>query len=211
MITETTFGGLKELSGKGTGALMSYGSLIWVTLQRARTAKEAIQTMDSLCQKYDLPLSFLERTFRERSSTYHSYGYESAGESFSIADKDEAWLMELIGKGEERGAVWVATRVPEGFIGAHANQARTRTFARDDPDNVRYSKDVVSFAKKRGFYPATGRCVCVYVCFGGGGGASQQGEALAITPRLSARDEDFSFSDVYDPVSFVSARLAEAR
>jgi dipeptidase len=160
IIGETTFGGLSQLSGSGTGAIMDYGSLIWVTLQRAKTAREAIKTMDALCQEY---------------------GYASEGESFSIADKDEVWLMELIGKGKEKGAVWVASRVPEGHVGSTANQARTRTFARDDPDHVLYAADVVSFAKKAGLYPKDGR------------------------------DEAFAFADVYDPITFTSARLAEAR
>jgi hypothetical protein len=89
-IAETTFGGLKQLDGHGTGAVMDYGSLVWVTLQRARTAREAISVMDELVQ---------------------AHGYASDGESFSIADEDEVWLLEMIGKGAyERGAVWVAMR-----------------------------------------------------------------------------------------------------
>jgi dipeptidase len=93
MIGETTFGGLKQLDGAGTSAIMDYGSLIWVTLQRCKTAVCAINTIDSLCQ---------------------TYGYASDGESFSIADGESIWLMELIGKGAIKGAVWVASRVPEG-------------------------------------------------------------------------------------------------
>merc|ERR1740133_390766 len=115
---------------------MDYGSLIWVTLQRAKTAREAIATMDDLCQKY---------------------GYESDGESFSIADGDEVWLMELMGKGNEKGAVWVARRVPEGYIGSTANQARIQTFPLDDVENCRFSLDVVSFAQAQGLFPKDGR------------------------------------------------------
>ena len=127
VIGETTFGGLPELDCHGTGGVMDYGSLIWIALQRAETCAEAIDVIDSLVQ---------------------TYGYASDGESFSCVDGAEAWLMELVGKGErERGAVWVATRVPEGAVLAHANQARTTTFDMNDPVNVRYSPDVVSFAR----------------------------------------------------------------
>lgn len=160
VIGETTFGGLKQLDGHGTGAIMDYGSLIWVTLQRAKTCEEAITIMDNLVQ---------------------TYGYASDGESFSLADGNSIWLMELVGKGKEKGAVWVASKVPEGYIGSTANQARTRTFKWDDPENVRYAKDVMTFAQKVGLYPKDGK------------------------------QEDFSFSDVYDPVSFGGMRLAEAR
>lgn len=161
IIAETTFGGLQELDGHGTGAIMDYASLIWVTLQRARTAREAIALMDKLVQQY---------------------GYASDGESFSVADGDEVWLLEMIGKGSyETGALWVAMRVPEGLISATANQARIRTFPRDDPDNCLYSADLVSFAQRIGLYPP------------------------------SAPPEDFSFSDVFDPLTFSGARHGEAR
>ena len=104
VIAETTFGGLKEVDGHGTGAIMDYGSLIWTTLQRARTAREAISTMDGLVQEH---------------------GYASDGESFAIADGEEVWLLEMVSKGQHRrGAVWVAIRVPDGLIGSTANQAR---------------------------------------------------------------------------------------
>ena len=132
IITETTFGGRGDLNGAGTGAIISYGELIWITLQRARTAREAIATMDALCA---------------------AYGYESSGESFGVADGDEAWLLELVGKGKHgKGAVWVASRVPEGFIGATSNQARTTTFNQSDPENVLFSPDVISFARSIGAY-----------------------------------------------------------
>ncbi|MFW6277614.1 MAG: dipeptidase, partial [Prolixibacteraceae bacterium] len=130
-ISETTFGGRKELSGQ-EGAIMDYGSLIYVTLQRAKTAREAIQVMAGLVEKY---------------------GYYSSGESFSIADPEEVWFMELIGKGEgEKGAVWVALKVPDGYISGHANQARITTFPKNDPENCLYSEDVISFARDKGWY-----------------------------------------------------------
>lgn len=130
-IAETTFGGRKEL-GTQTGAIMDYGSLIYVTLQRAKSAKEAIKIMTTLVA---------------------DYGYYSSGESFSIADKDEVWILEMIGKGEgERGAVWVARRIPDGYISGHANQARITTFPWNDPVNCIYSSDVMSFAEKKGWY-----------------------------------------------------------
>jgi dipeptidase len=135
IITETTFGGLDDLSGTNTGAIMSYGDLIFVTLQRAATAREAINLFDSLTA---------------------AYGYESQGESFGICDSQECWLMELIGKGKHgKGAVWVASRVPDGWITATANQARTETFAQNDPDNVLFAKDVISFAREIGVYNGT--------------------------------------------------------
>lgn len=162
IIGETTFGGLADLDGHDTANnTIDYGSLIWITLQRAKTAREAIATMDHLTQ---------------------TYGYSSDGESFSIADGNEAWLMEMMSKGRHgKGSVWVASRIPEGYIGSHANQARTRTFSRTDPENVQFSADVVTFAQSIGLYPK------------------------------DAKPEDFSFSDIYDPIVFGSARLGEAR
>ena len=129
IITETTFGGREELWGGG--GIMDYGSLIYITLQRARTAREAIEVMDDLMQ---------------------TYGYPSEGESFSVADKYEAWIMEIVGKGDGSGSVWVARRIPDGYISAHANQARITTFPLDDPDNCLYSPDVISFARSKGWY-----------------------------------------------------------
>ncbi|RIH67036.1 dipeptidase [Mariniphaga sediminis] len=130
-IGETTFGGRKELSSQ-EGAIMDYGSLIYVTLQRAKTAREAIRVMTGLSEKY---------------------GYYSSGESFSIADPNEVWILEMIGKGEgEKGAVWVAVRVPDGYISGHANQARITTFPKNDPDNCVYAEDVISFAREKGWY-----------------------------------------------------------
>lgn len=129
IITETTFGGLQQLPNPD--GIMDYGSLIWVTLQRAKTAREAIKIMDELTQ---------------------TYGYASGGESFSIADKNEAWIMEMVGKGEEKGTVWVAIRIPDGYISAHANQSRIDKFDMNDPENCLYSKDVISFARKAGLF-----------------------------------------------------------
>ncbi len=130
IITETTFGGRSEL--QNTEGLIDYGSLIYITLERAKTAREAINLMGELVKEH---------------------GYHSSGESFSIADTEEAWVMELIGKGEgNKGAVWVAVRIPDGYISAHANQSRIDTFPLNDPENCIYSPDVISFAKDKGYY-----------------------------------------------------------
>ena len=129
-IAETTFGGRDELVD--TAGIMDYGSMIYIALQRSRTAREAIDVMTSLVAEY---------------------GYCSSGESFSIADPDEAWILEMVGKaGKEKGAVWVAVRIPDDCISAHANQARIRKFDMNDKENVRYSADVVEFARKMGYY-----------------------------------------------------------
>lgn len=129
-IAETTFGGRPELAD--TLGIMDYGSLIYVTLQRARTAREAIKTMTDLVQQY---------------------GYYSGGESFTIADPNEVWIMEMIGKGTGiRGAVWVAVRIPDDCISAHANQARIHSFPLDDKNNCIYSPDVISFAREKGYF-----------------------------------------------------------
>ncbi|WP_026475583.1 dipeptidase [Alkaliflexus imshenetskii] len=129
-IAETTFGGRDELQDS-TG-IMDYGSLIYVALQRSRTAREAIQVMTDLVNRY---------------------GYYSSGESFSIADPNEVWVMEMIGKGPNtRGAVWVAVKIPDGYVTAHANQARITTFALNDKENVLYSSDVISFAREKGYF-----------------------------------------------------------
>ena len=130
IIGETTFGGRPELVD--TTSIIDYGSLIYLALQRSRTAREAIQVMTSLTEKF---------------------GFYSGGESFSIADKNEAWIMEMVGKGTGgKGALWVALRIPDGYICAHANQARITTFPKNDPDNCLYSKDVISFARAKGWY-----------------------------------------------------------
>ena len=135
-IAETTFGGRSELSSQ-PGAIMDYGSLIYVTLQRAKTAKEAIEVMTGLVEEY---------------------GYYSSGESFSIADAEEVWILEMIGKGKgEKGAVWVAMRIPDGYISGHANQARITTFPLNDSKNCLHSKDVISFAREKGWFTGTNK------------------------------------------------------
>lgn len=129
-IGETTFTGREELADS-TG-IMDYGSLIYITLQRAKTAREAITIMTDLVKKY---------------------GYYSGGESFSVVDKNEVWILEMIGKGPGRkGAVWVAVRIPDDCISAHANQARIHQFPLNDKQNCIYSEDVISFAKEKGYY-----------------------------------------------------------
>jgi len=130
-IGETTFGG-REVLWKQSGAIMDYGSLIYVALQRAKTAREAIEVMTDLVEKY---------------------GYASEGESFSISDPNEVWIMEMIGKGEgEKGAVWVAQRIPDGYVSGHANQARITSFPMNDQVNCLFAKDVISFAREKGWF-----------------------------------------------------------
>ena len=129
-IGETTFGGRPELADS-TG-IIDYGSLIYITLQRAKTAREAISIMTGLVK---------------------THGYYSGGESFSIVDKNEVWIMEMIGKGVgNKGAVWVAVRVPDDCIAAHANQSRIHQFPLNDKKNCLYSPDVISFAREKGYY-----------------------------------------------------------
>ncbi len=173
-ITETTFGGRAELESRTPG--IDYGSLIRLALQRASNAREAIKVISDLVSEY---------------------GYCSSGESFSIADDQEVWIMEIIGKGEEKGAVWVAMRVPEGYISAHANHARITQFPLQKRGSyvslsnknlkhlfhpeveVVYSHDVIEFARKKGYY--------------------------------NGKDEQFSFSDTYAPINFSAARGCESR
>ena len=164
IIAETTYGGRAELYDS-TG-IMDYGSLIYVALQRAKTAREAIEVIVDLA---------------------NTYGYCSSGESFSIADKDEVWVMDLIGKGMKmkngknvnKGIVWVARRVPDGYICAHANQARISTFPLKDRKNCMYAPDVISFAREMGWYDGP--------------------------------DEEFSFCDTYNPLNFSGMRGCESR
>ena len=158
IIGETTWGGREEQVD--TLGIMDYGSLIYVTLQRARTAREAIETIVALANEY---------------------GYPSEGESFSIADPQEAWVMDLVGKGSDgnKGIVWVARRVPDGYICAHANQARITRFPWDDPENCLYAPDVAEYARQMGWYEGS--------------------------------DEDFSFRDAYNPLDFGGARACDAR
>ncbi|MBO4455195.1 MAG: C69 family dipeptidase [Bacteroidales bacterium] len=130
IIGETTWGGREEQVD--TNGIMDYGSLIYVALQRASTAREAIQVIVDLA---------------------NAYGYPSEGESFSIADPDEAWVMDLVGKGSDnKGIVWVARRIPDGYICAHANQCRITRFPWNDPENCLYAPDVAEFARSKGWY-----------------------------------------------------------
>jgi dipeptidase len=129
-IGETTYGGRSEL-GDSTG-ILDYGSLMYLALQRAETAREAIQVMGDLVAEY---------------------GYNSSGETFSIADPNEVWIMDMIGKEPgNTGAVWVARRIPDGYISVHANQARIRQFPMNDKENCLYAEDVISFAREKGYF-----------------------------------------------------------
>ncbi len=129
-IGETTFTGREELTGPA--GIIDYGSLMFMALERCKTAREAVETMARLVDEY---------------------GYASTGESISIADPNEAWIFEIIGKGEgQKGAVWVALKIPDGYISAHANLARIRRFPLNDKENCLYSKDVISFAREKGWY-----------------------------------------------------------
>lgn len=157
-IGETTYGGREELYGESG---IDYGSLIYIALERCKTAREAIQCMTSLVAEY---------------------GYASEGESFTIADTEELWIMEMIGKGtEEKGAVWVACRIPDDCVSAHANQARITQIDFKDKKHINWywSEDVVDFARKKGYYSGT--------------------------------DADFSFSDIYNPLDFSGLYVCEAR
>ena len=175
-IGETTYGGLEALC-EGQG-IIDYGSLIYITLQRAKTAREAIKCMGELV---------------------YNYGYVSEGESFSICDTEECWILEMIGKGpQNKGAVWVARRIPDGYVSGHANQARITTFPlasrkcktsitfknidkllKDPKIDCVYADDVISFAKEAKLYDGP--------------------------------DAQFSFSDVYNPVTFDGARFCDLR
>jgi dipeptidase len=134
-IAETTFGGRSELVDS-TG-IIDYGNLMFIALQRSKTARKAIMVMTELVEKY---------------------GYHSSGESFTIADPNEVWILEMIGKGPDfKGAVWVAVRIPDNCISAHANQSRIRQFPLDDLENCIYSPDVISFARQQGYYNGTNK------------------------------------------------------
>lgn len=129
-ITETTFGGREELWE--TGGIIDYGSLIYIALERATSAREAITIMTALVDEY---------------------GYCSEGESFSICDKNEAWIMEMIGKGKgQKGAVWAAVRIPDDCVAAHANQSRITRLSQYDKKSVLCSKDVIKFAREKGYF-----------------------------------------------------------
>ena len=173
VIGETTFGGRKELLDPT--AIMDYGSLIYISLARGKTAREALKVIVDLVEEY---------------------GYYSSGESFSIADPNEAWILEMISKGpNNKGAVWVAVRIPDGYISAHANQARIQTFPLENgktsissknldkifnPEvEIVYAADVISFAREMKYF--------------------------------DGKDEEFSFSDIYAPVDFGAARYCDSR
>lgn len=136
-IGETTWGGRKEF--RDPDGILDYGSLIYITLQRAASAREAIKTYTDLANKY---------------------GYASSGESLTFSDKNEAWILEIIskkpkmldGKNVNKGVVWVARRIPDGMISAHANCARITKFPKNDPENCMYAKDVISHARDCGIY-----------------------------------------------------------
>ncbi|MBN1651798.1 MAG: C69 family dipeptidase [Bacteroidales bacterium] len=172
-IGETTYGGREELSDPN--AIMDYGSLIYIALQRSKSAREAIKTIADLMDEY---------------------GYYSSGESFSIADANEVWIMELISKGTvEKGAVWVARMIPDGYVSGHANHARIETFPKADGKTsitskeldkifnpsvtTVYAHDVIDFARKMEWY--------------------------------KGKDKNFSFSETYAPVDFGGARFCEMR
>ncbi|MHC1704887.1 MAG: dipeptidase [Tenuifilaceae bacterium] len=185
-IGETTFTGREELFD--STAIVDYGSLMFLALQRSKTAREAIKVMAELVEQY---------------------GYASTGESFSIGDPNEVWIFEMIGKrtnmkvdkktkksyNADKGAVWVAIRIPDGYISSHANQARITTFALENGKNsissrnlsqiynpeveIVYSSDVISYARSRGYF--------------------------------NGKDEEFSFSDTYAPMTFDAARYCELR
>lgn len=174
-IGESTWGGRKEL-GSQEGGIIDYGSLMYLGLQRAKTAREAIIVMTELVEKY---------------------GYYSSGESISIADKNEIWILEMIGKGNgEKGAVWVARMIPDGYISGHANQARITTFPLEGKTSISsdkiekihnknittvYSKDVISFAKRKSLYAKDGK------------------------------NKNFDFAAAYGPVDFGGARYCDMR
>ncbi len=129
-IGETTFGGRKEL--RNPKGIMDYGSLIYIALERAKTAREAIEIMVSLTEKY---------------------GYYSSGESFSVADPNEVWILEMIGKGPNvKGTIWVARKIPDGYVSAHANYPRITNIPFNDKKNTMYAKDIVEFARKKGYF-----------------------------------------------------------
>lgn len=164
IIGESTWGGLKsQFDPQG---ILDYGSLIYLALQRAKTAREAIEVIISLANKY---------------------GYASTGESISIADKNEVWFLEMIGKAPKivnginvnKGVVWVAIKLPDGTISAHANQARITQFPFDDPDNCLYAPDVITHAREQGLY--------------------------------KGKDRDFSFADTYGPADASTIRACDAR
>jgi len=175
-IGETTYGGIDGMVDPE--GIIDYGSLIYTTLQRAKTAREAIEVISELLSEY---------------------GYASSGESFSISDPNEAWIFELIGKGPgNKGAVWVARLVPDGYVCAHANQARIQTFPL--ATGKKNSIAITSKDLKRINDPVV---ECVY--------AWDVIEVARAKNLFSGTDQEFSFSDTYNPISFSGARFCEMR
>ncbi len=175
-IGETTYGGNETLVD--TTAIVDYGSLIYITLQRAKNAREAIKVMSELVSEY---------------------GYASEGESFSISDPNEAWIFEIIGKGRgNKGAVWVARLIPDGYICAHANQARIQTFPL--ATGKKNSIAITSKDLSRIFDP---KVECVY--------AYDVIDVARANKLFSGTDQQFSFSDTYQPITFSGARWCEMR
>jgi len=175
-IGETTYGGIENMVD--TAGIIDYGSLIYITLQRAKNAREAIEVISGLVSEY---------------------GYSSSGESFSIADPNEAWIFEMIGKGpDNKGAVWVARRIPDGYISGHANQARIQTFPL--ATGKKNSIAITSKNLKRINDPVV---ECIY--------AHDVIEVARSLNLFSGKDEAFSFSDTYAPVNFSGARYCEVR
>ena len=158
-IGESTYGGRDEMVNKQ--GQIDYGSLMYLGLQRAKTAREAIKVMTQLVEKY---------------------GYISGGESFTICDPNEAWIMEMQGCGDDpkQKVVWCAVRIPDNALSGHANQSRIRRFPLRDKENCLYSKDVISFAREKGYFKGK-------------------------------KDSDFSFADAYAPADFSALRFCEAR
>jgi dipeptidase len=164
VIGESTWGGVESLYD--AQGVVDYGSLMYIALQRAKTAREAIGVITTLANEY---------------------GYASTGESISIADKNEVWFLEIIGKAPKmvdgknvnKGAVWVAIRIPDGYISGHANQARITTFPKNDPENCLYAADVITHAREQGLY--------------------------------TGDDNSFSFADTYGPADGATVRGCDAR
>ena len=175
-IGETTYGGIETLLD--TTAIVDYGSLIYLTLQRAGNAREAIKVISDLVSEY---------------------GYASEGESFSIADPNEAWILEIIGKGPNgKGAVWVARRIPDGYISGHANQARIQTFPLSTG-----KKNSISITSKELNRISDPIVECVY--------AYDVIDFARSKKLFTGKDAEFSFSDTYNSITFSGARFCEAR
>lgn len=173
-IAETTYGGRKELESQ-KDAIIDYGSMIYIGLARSKSAREAIKVMTELIAQY---------------------GYASSGESLSVADKNEVWIMEMIGKGEgKKGAVWVARRIPDGLVCAHANHPRISTFPQENGETSISSKNMDKI-----FLPTV---ECVY-----------EEEVISLARSkgwYTGEDKDFSFCDAYAPIDFGAARFCEMR